>query len=293
MTPRRSFGERLLRHLREPRTLPAVFWKNLRVPMVTLTRTGREYADALGRVRRTKQTRRRLLEIYWRYQSFTMIEPGTYLNNLLLVEAQAPITGCVVECGVWRGGMSAGMADILGGTRFHYLIDSFQGLPPAQTIDGPAANAFQADKTSPGYFDNCTAERGFAERAMSLSNAREYELIVGWFKDTLPGFIPREPIAVLRLDADWYESTMTCLINLYDHIVEGGLIIFDDYYIYDGCSRAVHDFLAERKLAAKLQGDRDYAIAYFSKPGVDGQLRPRTLAETNNFVRSMIGDGHA
>jgi O-methyltransferase len=100
-------------------------------------------------------------------------------------------------------------------------------------------------------------------------------LVQGWFSDTLPSFVPREPIAVLRLDGDWYESTMTCLVNLYDHVVEGGLIIFDDYYIYDGCSRAVHEFLAERKVPAKIQGDRDYAIAYLIKPGVDGQLRPR------------------
>jgi hypothetical protein len=104
---------------------------------------------------------------------------------------------------------------------------------------------------------------------MSLSSARGYELDQGWFSDTLPSFVPREPIAVFRLDGDWHGSTMTCLVHLYDHVVEGGLIIFD------GCSRAVHDFLAERKVPAKIQGDRDYALAYLIKPEVNGQLRPR------------------
>ena len=80
---------------------------------------------------------------------------------------------------------------------------------------------------------------------------------------------------MLRLDGGWHASTMTCLAHLYDHVVEGGLIIFDDYHIYDGCRRAVHDFLAERKVPAKIQGDRDYALAYPIKPGVNGQLRPR------------------
>jgi O-methyltransferase len=243
--------------------------------MIKLAETGREYVGVVASFTRMRAARRRLMSIYHRYQSFTMITPETYVNNLLLVEVQAPPTGCVVECGVWRGGMSGGMADILGGTRFHYLMDSYEGLPPVQEIDGPAAVAYQADKTSPGYLDNCAADRSFAERAMSLSSARGYELVRGWFSDTLPSFVPREPIAVLRLDGDWYESTMTCLVNLYDHVVEGGLIIFDDYYIYDGCSRAVHEFLAERKVPAKIQGDRDYAIAYLIKPGIDGQLRPR------------------
>lgn len=243
--------------------------------MIDLAETARAYVGVLVNVTRARATRRRLMEIYRRYQSFTMIAPETYMNNLLLIEAQAPASGCVVECGVWRGGMSAGMADILGGARFHYLFDSYEGLPPAQQIDGPAAIAYQADTASPGYLDNCAAERGFAERAMSLSSTREYELVQGWFKDTLPGFVPREPIAVLRLDGDWYKSTMICLVHLYDRVVEGGLIIFDDYYIYDGCSRAVHEFLAERQVPAKIQGTRDYALAYFIKPGVDGQLRPR------------------
>jgi hypothetical protein len=50
-------------------------------------------------------------------------------------------------------------------------------------------------------------------------------------------------IAVLRLDADWYESTITCLTHLYPHIAPGGIVIIDDYKEWDGCARAVHEFL--------------------------------------------------
>jgi O-methyltransferase len=118
--------------------------------MIDLAETARLDTGVLANLTRTRAARRRLMGIYHPYQSFTMIAPETYLNNLQLIEAQAPATGCIVECGVWRGGMSAGMADRLGGTRFHDLMDSYEGLPPVQQIDGPAAVAYQADETSPG-----------------------------------------------------------------------------------------------------------------------------------------------
>src|SRR5947209_14025471 len=151
--------------------------------------------------------RRRATQVFKRYAEFTMIWRGAYMENLLACKQYAPATGCVVECGVWRGGMSAGIADTLPG-RLHYLFDSFEGLPPAKEIDGVSAIQWQADVHSPDYLDNCSASEQFADKAMSMSSAREYKLMKGWFENTLRGFTPSEPIAVLRLDGDWYDSTM-------------------------------------------------------------------------------------
>src|SRR5688500_12195518 len=79
---------------------------------------------------------------YRKYRSFTMNSRRAYADNLRVCMEQAPKEGCVIECGVWRGGTSAGMADVLPG-RVHYLFDSFQGLPPADPQrDGPVAIAF-------------------------------------------------------------------------------------------------------------------------------------------------------
>src|ERR1700691_2837846 len=70
-----------------------------------------------------------------KYREFTMIPQIAYISNLLLCCDKAPKEGCIVEAGLWRGGMSAAMADTLPG-RLHYLFDSFEGLPPAKEIDG-------------------------------------------------------------------------------------------------------------------------------------------------------------
>src|ERR1700704_6492138 len=90
-----------------------------------------------------------------KYRSYTMVPTLVFVGNLFLVSRFKSVAGCVVECGVWRGGMSAGMADILGAGRHYVLCDSFAGLPDAKDVDGAAALAWQNDKTSPTYFDNC------------------------------------------------------------------------------------------------------------------------------------------
>ncbi len=191
--------------------------------------------------------------IYRRLREFTMVSWSAFRINLLLAESVRQLPGCVVECGVWRGGMSAGIGTVLGPERTYFLFDSFQGLPPAQRIDGQAALEWQKNTNSPIYYDNCSAPPEFAHRAMALAGIKSYQLIEGWFSETLPVFSLPEKIALLRLDADWYESTMICLDTFFDHVVPGGLIILDDYYTWDGCSRAVHDFLSRRSALEKVR----------------------------------------
>ena len=200
-----------------------------------------------------EKKRREYGGIHERFQEFTMIPLETYVNNLFLAQRMAGVSGCIIECGVWRGGMSAGLATILGKDRQYFLFDSFEGLPPAKEIDGEGALNWQKDKQSPIYYDNCSAGEEFANRAMTLAGVQSFQLIKGWFDKTLPTFRPPEPIALLRLDADWYDSTMVCLDSLFDFVAPNGLIILDDYYQWDGCSRALHDFLSRRSAVERIQ----------------------------------------
>jgi O-methyltransferase len=84
-----------------------------------------------------------------------------------LVRKVAGIEGDVVECGTWRGGMIAGIADVLGPSRGYWLRDSFEGLPLVGEIDGPRARAWQADVTGPYYYDNCRASVDDASSALN------------------------------------------------------------------------------------------------------------------------------
>jgi O-methyltransferase len=144
------------------------------------------------------------------------------------------------------------------------LFDSFEGLPIAQDKDGIAAKKWQEDKKSATYFDNCSADMSFSHEAMKLSGARQYKIIKGWFKDTLLSFKSSEPIAMLRIDGDWYDSTMQCLDNLYPRVNDGGIIIIDDYYTWDGCTRAIHDYLSRNELADRIRQTAE-GICYLVK----------------------------
>ena len=68
-------------------------------------------------------------------------------------------------------------------------------------------------------------------------------LIKGWFQDTLnvnKKFIKN--IALLRLDGDFYESTMITLEELYPLVSKGGVVIIDDYGGFQGCKKAVDEY---------------------------------------------------
>jgi O-methyltransferase len=209
-----------------------------------------------------------LSAIHAKYAAFTMIPRFEYILNLQLVERVRAIPGAVVECGAWRGGMIAGIAEVLGDSREYIVCDSFQGLPKAQPIDGPEALHWQASIDDPNYHENCRAPEIAARTAMALSPARRVQIVAGWFATTLPTLHLPEGIALLRLDADWYESTITCLDNLYHHVRPGGLIILDDYYTWDGCAHALHDFLARRNLPLRVRQWAD-TVCYIRVPGAD------------------------
>ncbi len=238
------------------------------LPVLVMQRLGPHVQRALRRIAlRFWHLRYRFLHL--KYRAFTMIGNTTFADNMVLCHAHGrAIPGLIVECGVWRGGTSAAMAEVIGKGRTSFLFDSFEGLPPAQEEkDGAAAIAYQQDTSAPEYHDNCRAEIGFAQQAMQLSGSTDYHLVKGWFNETLPQFKPAQPIAVLRLDGDWYDSILTCLQELYRYVAPGGLVILDDYYTWDGCCRAVHDFLSSQKLAERIRSTPN-GVAYFLKSGV-------------------------
>lgn len=199
-------------------------------------------------------------EIHQTFADYTMIPEPVFLDNLALVKEHLAIEGDFVECGVWKGGMSGACAVLLGKDRQYHLYDSFEGLPEVKEIDGAAAKAWQTDTDSTSYLDNCSAEQRFAEQAMKISGATDVHIHKGWFEKTVPHH-PARPIAVLRLDGDWYESTMQCLEALFPMVVPGGIIIIDDYYVWDGCSRALHDYLSRTSSTARIR-NTEHDVCY-------------------------------
>lgn len=89
------------------------------------------------------------------------------------------------------------------------------------------------------------------EVSANMSNtgypASQINLIKGPVEETIPSIIP-EKIALLRLDTDWLASTRHEMIHLFPRLVQGGIIIIDDYGHWKGSRQAVDEYLSEHNI---------------------------------------------
>lgn len=208
---------------------------------------------------------------------FSMVhETGIVFAMAAVVHAiQKSLPGAVVECGTWRGGCAVAMLlvqrELFGKVvKPVYMLDSFEGLPPVDPRDGPLAAAWQSGVNKETFFDNCRAAQEDLHTLLERHRFSdgEYRIVRGWFDRTAPalaGELAGEGLAVLRLDGDWYASTRVCLDHLCPVTAEGGVVIVDDYYAWDGCARAVHDFLSARDLPYRIKSLPYNFGAYFIK----------------------------
>lgn len=175
------------------------------------------------------------------------------------------IEGEFVECGVWKGGAVGVMALAnlrYGSCRRHvHLFDSFEEIcEPDSAVDGDRAirevkqwtkNGGTEGKLVPlkGIYDHKGGPGTIADcknlLVQQIGYKEEYiHFYQGWFQDTLPHQYKNiNKIAILRIDADWYASTKICLEYLFSKVVSGGFVIIDDYGAYDGCRKAVDEYL--------------------------------------------------
>lgn len=219
----------------------------------------------------------------------TVVDPAglifTWSRALSLIQAGTP--GVLVECGTWFGGCAFGMA--LAQKRAFgrvvrpvHMLDSYEGLPPATTRDGPAALHYQAHPEDPSFLENCRAplERVLATReALGLTEA-ECVIVKGWFADTVPPLAPvlrrAGGIAILRVDCDWYDPVRLVLDQFMPLVPQTGIVILDDYYAWDGAARAAHDWLSANDAPYRIrQGGEGLPWSWFEKrPGrvINGPL---------------------
>lgn len=177
-----------------------------------------------------------------------------------------PLDGCFVECGVGAGAQIAAMQ--LANFDFKKEIfgfDSFQGIPIGCAYD----------EVQPGTGDKLTGKGELVSSGVTVHSKKDVQnnfrqlgislknvfLIEGWFQDTVKDF--SKPIALLRLDGDLYESTMVCLKYLYPLVVEGGVIIVDDYTL-PGCRRAIDEYFNHKLILHKLEPEQN-GVHWFYK----------------------------
>lgn len=175
-----------------------------------------------------------------------------------------------VECGVARGGCLALMKYASGDNNKIFGFDSFEGMP--EINQGKDIDKY--NKYDPKFWVGKLNEEGiqpvydnFKTLDLNLNNVN---IVKGFFEDTLTDKMIEKigEISILRLDNDWYESTKFTIEKLYDNVVDGGIILIDDYGTFIGCKRAIDEFREKNNISSQLyntDGEEYYWIKNESK----------------------------
>jgi hypothetical protein len=163
-----------------------------------------------------------------------------FLAKHELFKLALPITGSVVECGVYAGGgiltwhhLSA-IYEPYNHTRRIIGFDTFAGFP---SIDAKDRTAVGGEHIKPGALRTHDSMQAEIEALVELHDANrplghipKVELVPGDACVTIPAYLAAHPhllVSLAYLDFDIYQPTRDALKALLPRIVKGGVIAFD------------------------------------------------------------------
>lgn len=185
--------------------------------------------------------------------TMTSIERLYALYKAVEYVERSALEGDILECGVWLGGSMMLAAKMLSASksteRGLYLFDTFEGLPEpdsAEDVDlwgNKAVDGWQQRKidSESSYWARATYDEVQKNMISTSYPEGKIHLVKGLVENTLPDNAP-EKLAILRLDTDWYSSTIHEMEHLYPRLVQGGVLIIDDYGHFQGARKAVDEY---------------------------------------------------
>ena len=139
----------------------------------------------------------------------------------------------VVEIGVYKGGSARMLCSSTKDTV--YLIDTYEGLPDAN------------------QYDNYHKKGDFNDTSIShvvsvLGELTNYKIIQQIFPYGDTSELDDMKFKLVHIDVDLYQSVKDCLEYFYPRMVNGGVIILDDYGAPSclGAKKATDEFLKDK-----------------------------------------------
>ena len=163
------------------------------------------------------------------------------------------LKGDIVECGVWQGGSTMIALHALRhfgiDDRRVWLFDTFAGMtePSALDIDchGQSAEILMDESADRKETELVWAHASLDEVRRNIASTGYdpalVEFVVGDVRKTLR-MPAMESIALLRLDTDFYDSTLIELDMLYPRLIEDGVLIVDDFGHWQGARQACDEY---------------------------------------------------
>lgn len=171
---------------------------------------------------------------------------GKFVAHYELYKMAANVAGNIVECGVFKG------ASFLRWANFRELFQN----NATQKIIGfdifgqfPDATLEEEVKHREMYLDAAGDQSISADQLREVLDRhnlnRNIELVEGDILKSIPDYLKRNPslrISMLIVDVDMYEPTKTILEQLYPLVVRGGVVVLDDYIVWEGATKAIDEY---------------------------------------------------
>lgn len=170
------------------------------------------------------------------------------------------VGGDYLEFGVWKGRSFMRAFHTwkyillnnknLSGMNF-YAFDSFEGLPEITSKEDKATGEFKKGE----YF--CSEEDFLSNIKNGGVELDRVRTVKGWYDKVLnketQAKLPIKKASVIYVDADLYESAVPVLNFITDYVVDGTIILFDDWY----CFRGRNDMGEQKAFSEWLIKNRD------------------------------------
>jgi len=186
---------------------------------------------------------------------------GKLLARTLLFNQVKDLPGDIVECGVFKG---TGLLTFLKlkkylcpntlkkviGFDFYNskkLIESLSGIDKEAMSTLFKDRNFEHSSNCVKYFSENIKNMGFMEH--------EFDLVAGDVIETTKQFVSERPgfrISLLYIDLDLGEPTYETLKNMWDRVVSGGIVVFDEYAFHKWSeSEGVDKFFKNKNVQVK------------------------------------------
>ena len=174
----------------------------------------------------------------------------------------------IIEFGVWRGHMTKRMATVVKNSDSNkriFACDSFEGFGE-DTITAQDTSLFRTIAKLKKKF---TAANDVPRKLDEFFNHFDLNgtIVKGFFRESVWKIDSTVKYCFAHVDCDAYKSHLDCLDYVYDRMVKGGCIVFDDYdkKLWPGATKAVDEFLSDKEEKIKLSDQKENPAWYIIK----------------------------
>ena len=173
-------------------------------------------------------------KLYEAMRDNTLVDRVRCYHLYLIAQQVSKLPGDVLEVGTWRGGTAGIFAKVLSAKTI-YIADTFEGVVKSSKWE------HYKDKAH-----SDTNERVVTDLLENKLDTSNFKILKGIFPEETGSRLTTETLSLVYLDVDVYRSTKDAFNFIWERVVEGGVVVFDDYGMLSACA-GIQKFINEIK----------------------------------------------